>query len=103
MVVAIIVVVILHVLLVLQVAVLLLNGVELVTESKVVLVSLLDFEYLSFELRDEQILLIAGKMHRVVVLYKRYESVDRFKASVRLKKRVIFGGYSQKGNKIESK
>lgn len=86
LVVTIVVVVILHVLLVLQVAILLLNSIELVAKCKVILVSLLDLEYLCLKLRDEQILLIAGKVHRVVVLYKRYESVDRFKAGVRLKK-----------------
>jgi len=68
LIVAIIVVVILHVLLVLQVSILLLDSVKLVTKGEIVLVSLLDLEYLGFELRDEQILLIAGKMHRVVVL-----------------------------------
>ena len=68
LVVTIVVVVVLHELLVLQVAVLLLDGVELVTQGKVVLVSLLDLEDLSLELRDEQILLVTGEVHRVVVL-----------------------------------
>ena len=45
-----------------------LNGVELVSQGKVVLVSLLDLEDLSFELRNEKVLLVTGQMHTIVVL-----------------------------------
>lgn len=58
-----VVVVILHQLLVLEVSVLLLDGVELVTQRKVVLVALLDLEDLSFELGNQEILLVTRKMH----------------------------------------
>lgn len=61
-------VVVLEQLLVLQVAILCLNGVQLVSQSEVVLVSLLNLENLCFELRDQQVLLVAGQMHAVVVL-----------------------------------
>lgn len=56
-------------LLVLKVAVLRLNRVELVSQRKVVLVTLLDLEDLSFELRDEQVFLVTGQVHTVVVLW----------------------------------
>lgn len=55
-------------LLVLQVAILCLNRVELVSQGEVVLVTLLDFEDLCFKLRDQQVLLVAGQVHTVVVL-----------------------------------
>ena len=61
-------VVILEQLLVLQVSVLGLDGVQLVPQGEVVLVALLDFEDLGLELRDEQVFLVAGEMHAVVVL-----------------------------------
>ena len=44
------------------------NGVELVSQSEVVLVSLLNLEDFSLELRDEQVLLVTGEMDAVVVL-----------------------------------
>lgn len=68
MVVTVVIVVILHELLILQVAVLLLHGIQLVTEGKVVLVALLDLKDLSLKLRNEQVLLVGSKMNRVVVL-----------------------------------
>ena len=49
-------------------AVLGLNGVELVSQSEVVLVSLLNLEDLSLELGDEQVLLVTGEVNAVVVL-----------------------------------
>ena len=61
-------VVILQQLLILQVTVLGLDGVELIPECKVVLVSLLDLEDLGLQLRDEQVLLVTGQMHAIVVL-----------------------------------
>ena len=61
-------VVILEQLLVLQVSVLGLDGVQLVPQGEVVLVALLNFEDLGLELRDEQVFLVAGEMHAVVVL-----------------------------------
>ena len=66
-------VVVLEELLVVEVPVLGLNGVKLVAEGQVVLVPLLDLEYFGLKLRDEQILLVAGKMHRIVVLYTKKE------------------------------
>ncbi len=45
-----------------------LDGVELISESKEVLVSLLNLKDLSFELRDKQVLLVRGQVHTVVVL-----------------------------------
>lgn len=56
-------VVILQEFLVLEVSVLGLNSVELVTERKVVLVSLLDFENLSLELRDKKVFLVRSEVH----------------------------------------
>ena len=49
-------------------AVLGLNGVELVTKSEVVLVALLDLEDLSLKLGNEQVFLIAGQMNAIVIL-----------------------------------
>ena len=63
LVVPVVIVIILHKLLVLQVPVLLLNGIQLVPESQIVLVSLLDLEDLGLELGDEQVLLVAGQVH----------------------------------------
>ena len=65
---SVIIVVILHQFLILQMSVLLLHGIQLVSQGDVVFVSLLDFEDLSFELTDEQVFLVACKMHGVVVL-----------------------------------
>jgi len=56
-------------LLILEVSVLGLNGVKLVSEGEEVLVSLLDLEDLSFELRDEEVLLVGGEVNTVVVLF----------------------------------
>jgi len=67
-VVALLEVVVLQQLFVLQVAVLGLDGIELLTEGEVVLVALLDFENLSLELGDEQVLLVAGEVNAIVVL-----------------------------------
>lgn len=49
-------------------SVFLLDGVKLISESKVVLISLLDFKDLSLQLGDQEILLVTSKMHGVVVL-----------------------------------
>lgn len=65
---SIVVVIILHEFLILNVSVLLLDGVELISQGQVVLVSLLDFEDLSLKLRDQKVLLVTSKMHGVVVL-----------------------------------
>lgn len=51
--------------------------VELVAEGEVVLVSLLDFEDLSLQLRDQEVLLIAGEVHGVVVLYRKEKMKKR--------------------------
>ena len=53
-----------------EVAVLSLDGVELVTEGQVVLVSLLDLEDLGLELTDEEIFLVARQVHTIVVLQR---------------------------------
>ena len=79
---AVVIVVILHELLVLQVAVLLLNGVQLVTESKVVFVTLLDLEDLCLELRNEQVLLVGCEVHGVVVLKKQVSQPFSFGRSI---------------------
>ena len=68
---SVVVVVVLHQLLVLNMPVLLLNGVELVSQSQVVLVSLLDLKDFGFKLRDQQVLLVRSEMDGVVVLKKR--------------------------------
>ena len=60
LIVSIVVVVILHKLLILEVTVLLLDSIELISESEVVLVSLLNLKDFGFELRDEEIFLITG-------------------------------------------
>jgi hypothetical protein len=65
---SIIVVIILHQLFILDMSILLLDGVELVSQGKVVLVSLLDFENLSFQLGDQQVLLVTSEVNGVVVL-----------------------------------
>ena len=65
---SIVVVIILHQLLILNMSVFLLDGVKLISESKVVLISLLDFKDLSLQLGDQEILLVTSKMHGVVVL-----------------------------------
>ena len=65
---SIVVVIILHQLLVLNVSILLLDGVKLISKGQVVLVSLLDFEDLSLQLGDKKVFLVASKMHGVVVL-----------------------------------
>ena len=68
---SVVIVVVLHQLLVLNMPVLLLNGVELVSQSQVVLVSLLDLKDFGFKLRDQQVLLVRSEMDGVVVLKKR--------------------------------
>ena len=71
LVVSVVIVVVLHQLLVLNMPVLLLDGVELVSQSQVVLVSLLDLKDFGFKLRDQQVLLVRSEMDGVVVLKKR--------------------------------
>ena len=70
---SVIVIVILHQFLVLGVSVLLLDGVELVAQSQVVLVTLLDLKDFSLQLGDQQVLLVACQVHGVVVLDHNYE------------------------------
>lgn len=60
-------VVVLKELIVLEVAELGLHGVELVAQSHVVFISLLDLENLCFQLRDEQVFLVRSQMDGVVV------------------------------------
>jgi len=54
-------------LLILEVTVLSLNGVKLISKSKVILVSLLNLENLSLELGDKQVFLVTSKVHTIVV------------------------------------
>ena len=68
LIVSVIVVIILHQFLILDMSVFLLDSVELISESQVVLVSLLNLENLSLKLRDEQVLLVTSEMHGIVVL-----------------------------------
>ena len=83
LIVAIVIVVVLHKLLILKIAVLLLHRVELVAQRQVVLVSLLDFEDLRLQLRDQQVLLVGSEVHRVVILKMsgRHFRVSRFKVA----------------------
>lgn len=55
---------------ILEVAVLGLDGVQLVAEGQVVLVTLLDLEDLGLQLRNQQVLLVGGEVHAIVVLQK---------------------------------
>ena len=64
-------IVVLQQFLILQVAVLGLNRVELVPQGQVVLVALLDLEDLRLELANEQVLLVTGQMHTIVVLHRK--------------------------------
>lgn len=68
LIVTVVIVVILHQLFILDMSVLLLDGVELISKSEIVLVSLLDFEDLSLQLRDQKIFLVTSEMNGVVVL-----------------------------------
>ena len=52
-------------------AVLRLNHVQLVSQGEVVLVPLLDLEDLGLQLGDQQVLLVAGQVHAIVVLHAR--------------------------------
>lgn len=63
---------------VLEVAVLGLNSVKLVAQGEVVLVPLLDFEDLSLKLGDQQVFLVAGKVHTVVILQNTNWLVSHF-------------------------
>jgi hypothetical protein len=54
--------------LILQMTVLSLNRIQLVSQSQVVLVSLLYFEDLRFELANKQIFLVTCKVNTIVVL-----------------------------------
>lgn len=83
LIVAVIVVVVLHELFILKIAVLLLHRVKLIAQRQIVLVSLLDFEDLCLQLRDQQVLLVRSEMHRVVVLKVsgNHFRVSRFKVA----------------------
>lgn len=82
LIVSVVVIVILHELFILEMSVLLLNGVQLVTQGEVVLVPLLDLEDLRLQLRDQEILLVAGEVHRIVVLSK-IRKIERVKSQER--------------------
>lgn len=60
---SVIVVVILHELFILKMSVLLLDGVELVSKSNVVFVSLLDLEDFRLELTDEEVFLVTSEVN----------------------------------------
>jgi len=55
-------------LLILEVSEFVLLVVELIPKGQVVLVPLLDFEDVCLELRDQEVLLVAGEMDAVVIL-----------------------------------
>ena len=55
---SVVIVVILHKFFILEMSVLLLDGIQLVSESNVVFVSLLDLEDLSLQLTDQQVFLV---------------------------------------------
>ena len=63
-------VIVLEQFLILEVSPLGLEGIELVTEGQVVLVSLFNLKNLSFQLRNQQVFLVAGQVHAIVVLQK---------------------------------
>ena len=65
---SVVIIVILHEFLILEVSVFLLDSVKLVTKRQIVLVSLLDFEDLGLQLRDQEVFLITSQMYGVVVL-----------------------------------
>ena len=65
---SVIVVIVLHQFLILDMSVFLLDRVKLVSQSKVVFVSLLNLKDFGFELRNEQVFLIRSEMDGVVVL-----------------------------------
>jgi len=60
---SVIIVVVLHQFLVLHVSILLLDGIELVSQSNVVFISLLDFKDLGLELRNEEVFLVTCQMN----------------------------------------
>ena len=64
------IVVVLKQLLVLLMTVLGLDIVQLVPQSQVVLVALLNLEDLGFQLGDQQVFLVGGKVHTVIVLHE---------------------------------
>ena len=68
LVVSVVVVVVLHQFFILNMSVFLLDSVKLISQSKVVFVSLLNLKDFGFELRNQQIFLIGSEMDRVVVL-----------------------------------
>ena len=63
-------VIVLEQFLILEVSPLGLEGIELVTEGQVVLVSLFNLKNLSFQLRNQQVFLVAGQVYAIVVLQK---------------------------------
>jgi hypothetical protein len=68
---SVVIVVILHQLFILEMSIFLLDGVELVSQSNVIFISLLDLKDLSLQLTNKEVLLVACKMHGIVILYKR--------------------------------
>ena len=68
LIVTVVIVIILHKLFILDMSVLLLDGVKLISKSEIVLVSLLNFEDLCLQLRDQKIFLVTSEMYGVVVL-----------------------------------
>jgi len=68
LIVSVIIVVVLHEFLVLNVTILLLNGVKLVSKSDVVLIALLNLKDFCLQLGDEQVFLVTSEVHRIVIL-----------------------------------
>lgn len=68
---SVVIVIVLHQFFILDMSVFLLDSVKLVSQSKVVFVSLLNLKHLGFELRNQQVFLIRSEMDGVVVLEKK--------------------------------
>ena len=68
LVVSVVVVVVLHQFFILNMSIFLLDSVKLISQSKVVFVSLLNLKDFCFQLRNQQVFLVTSKMHGIVVL-----------------------------------
>ena len=62
---------------VLQMPIFCLDSVKLITQGEVVLVTLLNFENLGFQLWDEQVLLVRRQMHAIVILERTESQISQ--------------------------
>ena len=62
---------------VLQMPIFCLDSVKLITQGEVVLVTLLNFENLGFQLWDEQVLLVRRQMHAIVILERTESQISK--------------------------